>query len=99
MTHPLREMGVLKLGIVTITVPLFAVSDATGGTAPWGTLGIFAILAWYLWYDTTITKPAMRQEATDLTTQFLKQLEDERALYRQFLERIIKEESDVDEAS
>lgn len=67
-----------RLAILTIVIPLFAVSDASGITAPWGTLGIFAILAWYLWYDTTVTKPAIRREMNDMIKTFTDELKANR---------------------
>ena len=87
-------MGVYKLLLVTITVPLFAVSDATGVTAPYGTLGIFAILAWYLWYDTTVAKPAIRQEIKDIVKTFTDELKANREDHKYIIGKLKEEESD-----
>ena len=88
-----------KLCVVSIVVPVFAVSDASGVTAPYGTLGIFAILAWYLWYDTTITKPAIRKEMRDIISVFTEELQANRADFQSVLSRLKDENHDVDKNS
>jgi len=88
-------MEVLKLLVLTIAIPVFAISDAVGVTAPWGTLGIFGVLAWYLWYDTTVAKPAIRKEIKGIVKTFTEELKANREEHRWIIEKL-KEEKDVD---
>jgi hypothetical protein len=77
-------------------------TDTLGVTFPWGSLGIGAILAWYLWYDTTRTRPAERkahnehvekvihdseQHNADQLERFDTSLAAERDLRREMIER------------
>lgn len=91
----LKCISLAAVGVLTTT-------DTLGVTFPWGSLGIGAILAWYLWYDTTRTRPAERkahnehvekiihdseQHNSDQLARFDTSLAAERDLRKEMLEK------------
>ena len=79
------------------TVATLAATDITGLTAPFGSLGITGLLAWYIIWDVKYTRPAneerlermvLNSEAKhdQLAAQFTESLTEERNLRREMHE-------------